>query len=525
MKAANPNPMHKQMPPPAAPSAAAANNPQAAPSRASSSSSSAADPNSNKRTHPGNAAAAAAASTASGAASAPPEPAPSLNGEATGRSPQLPAARPQAHPHALGASPLLPAPPSVPLPPSRPLLTVAAVEAVMNAIPPPPRYGLEDLDRRTVALSDGTVRTYFALPLEPPPQLRQPPPPIPAHLLAPPPPPAPLLRPPIERWAPPPMPMPLPMPMPMPALLPTTGLLPMPIPKRKWEDQANGGLVGQSSGRQQQNKAEARAAKQVKVEETGVDPKALKSSFLKMVKLMNENDAHKKNYRANGKLSQLKCPVCQRDSIDLHALLNHAYHAKNAEHRADHLGFHKALCVLMGWNYSVAPVHKTAYQALSTADAEANQGDLILWPPTVIIENTYKSKNGGQKDVMSNNEMESKLREMGFAGVDVQPLPRKDGQQSMQVKFPASLDGLNKASQLVELFERQGHGRASWAHIRSIAPTADGGNNPMLVKVDGKGERTWVLYGYLATAWDLDMLDPESKQNVTVKSRKELDLD
>ena len=99
-----------------------------------------------------------------------------------------------------------------------------------------------------------------------------------------------------------------------------------------------------------------------------------------------------------------------RDSVDLHALLNHAYHAKNAEHRADHLGFHKALCVLMGWNYSVSPVFKTAYQALSTAAAEANQGDLILWPPTVIIENTYKSKNDGQKDVMSNKELESKLR-------------------------------------------------------------------------------------------------------------------
>ncbi|PVH34415.1 hypothetical protein PAHAL_8G215200 [Panicum hallii] len=514
MKAANPNPKHKPMPPPAA-AAAAPRNPQAPSSRASSSSSSAADHNPNKRPHPGNAAAAAATAT-SGAAPAAPDPAPSLNGEA-GRPPLLPAPHPQAHPPPRGASPLLP--PPVPLPPSRPLLTVAAVEAVMNAIPPPPPYGLEDLDRRTVALSDGTVRTYFALPHEPPPQLRQPPPPIPAHLLAPPPPPPPLvpLRPPLERWAPPPM----------PALLPTAGLLPMPVPKRKWEDQANGGAPGQSSGRQQQQqKAEARAVKQVKVEETGVDPKALKSSFLKMVKLMNENEADKKNYRANGKLSQLKCPVCQRlDSVDLHALLNHAYHAKNAEHRADHLGFHKALCVLMGWNYSVAPVHKTAYQALSTAAAEANQGDLILWPPTVIIENTYKSKNDGQKDVMSNKELESKLREMGFAVVDVEPLPGKDGHRSMQAKFPASLDGLNKASQLVELFERQGHGRATWARIRSIAPTADGGNNPMLVKVDGKGERTWVLYGYLATAWDLDMLDPESKQSVTVKSRKELDLD
>ncbi|CAD6253464.1 unnamed protein product [Miscanthus lutarioriparius] len=514
MAAANPKPKPTPMPPPAAPTVAA-QNPKAAASRASSSSSSAADPNPNpnKRTNPGNAAAAAAA------APAPTDPTPSVNGEAS-RSPLIPAQHPHPHPqqHAPpGASPLLPPPL-----PSRPLLTVAAVEAVVSAIPPPPRYGLEDLDRRTVALSDGTVRTYFALPHEPPPQLRQPPPPIPAHLLAPPPPPPPppplpLLRPPIERWAPLP---------PMTALLPAAGLLPVPVSKRKWEDQANGGVPGESSGRNQQQKSETRAAKQVKVEETGVDPKVLKTAFLKMVKLINENEADKKNYRANGKLSQLKCPVCQRDSVDLHALLNHAYYAKNQEHRADHLGFHKALCVLMGWKYSVAPIHKTAYQALSTIDAEANQGDLILWPPTVVIENTYKSKHDGQKDGMSDKDMESKLREMGFAGVDVQPLPGKDGQRSMQAKFPASLDGLNNASRLVELFERQGHGRAAWARIRSIVPTSDGGNNnPMLVKVDGKGERTWVLYGYLATAWDLDILDPESKQNATVKSRKELDLD
>jgi hypothetical protein len=115
--------------------------------------------------------------------------------------------------------------------------------------------------------------------------------------------------------------------------------------------------------------------------------------------------------------------------------------------------------------------------------------------------------------------------EMGFAGVDVQPLLGKDGQKSMQVKFPATLDGLNKASQLAELFENTGHSRAAWARIRSIASSAEGASNPMLVKVDGKGERTWVLYGYLATAWDLDILDAESKQSATVKSRKELDLD
>jgi len=98
----------------------------------------------------------------------------------------------------------------------------------------------------------------------------------------------------------------------MPALLSTTGLLPVPVPKRKWENQVNSGVPRESSRSKQQQKSEMRAAKQVKVEETGVDPKVLKSAFLKMVKLMNENEAHKKNYRANGKLSLLKCPCMSK---------------------------------------------------------------------------------------------------------------------------------------------------------------------------------------------------------------------
>uniref|UniRef100_A0A0E0J3L5 XS domain-containing protein n=1 Tax=Oryza nivara TaxID=4536 RepID=A0A0E0J3L5_ORYNI len=487
--AATSKPKPRPKPPPPPPEAS---------SKASSSSSSAADPNS-KRSGP--------TPTPTPAAAANP-----TNSANPNSAPLLPSPHPRIpspHHHLPPQQQQQPPPPPL----SRPLLTVAAVEAAMASIPPPPQYGLESLDRRNVVLSDGTVRTYFALPLEPPPQLRQPLPlplplpPFPARQLGPPvglPPPT------AERWAP---------------MRPPAALLPMPAPKRKWEGQANGSIPGESSGRQQQQKPEEkRVAKQVKVETPDVDAKQLKSSFLKMVKLMNENAEQKKNYRANGKISQLKCTVCGRDSIDLHSLLNHSYYAKSAELRADHLGLHKALCVLMGWNYSVDPVHKKAYQTLSTADAEANQGDLILWPPTVIIENTYKSKNDGQKDGMSNKEMEGKLREMGFVGASVKPLSGKDGQRSMLVKFASSLAGLSEAERLAQSLEKQGHGRAEWYRVRSVPPGADGGSNPLLVKVGVKGERTWVLYGYLATAWDLDALDLESKQNAVIKSRKELDL-
>ncbi|KAL5204790.1 hypothetical protein ABZP36_009661 [Zizania latifolia] len=515
--AGKPKPKPKPKPPPAPP-------PESS-SKASSSSSSAADPNNTKRTGPTAAAAAAAAVAAPAAVSNPPNANPNV---AANSGPVLPSPHPhlstppQPHPHLpTPPHPLLPTPPQshphLPtpphLPPSRPLLTVAAVEAAMASIPPPPQYGLESLDRRTVALSDGTIRTYFALPLEPPPQLRQPLPlplplpQFPARQLGP------LVRVlPAERWPP----------MPAPAAVP-----PMPPPKRKWEDQANGGALGESSGRQQQHQQkpeEKRVAKQVKVEMPELGPKELKSSFLKMVKMINESTEQKKNYKANGKISQLKCIVCGRDCIDLHSLLNHSYYAKSAELRADHLGLHKALCVLMGWNYSVDPVNKKAYQTLSTVDAEDNQGDLILWPPTVIIENIYQSKSDGQKDVMSNKEMESKLREMGFPGASARTLVGKDGQNSMVVKFASSLAGLNEAERLAQFFGNQGHGRAEWCRVQSTPSGADVGNNPLLVKVDMKGEQTWVLYGYLATAWDLDAFDPESKRNAVIKSRKELDL-
>ncbi|KAF7042987.1 hypothetical protein CFC21_052454 [Triticum aestivum] len=462
--------------PPPLPSAATSTQPST--KAASSSSSSAADPNP-KRILP---------TAADAAHSTPSHPNPNPNG-------------------APNPPPLLPSPHVAhlqPLPPPRPLLTVAAVEAAMASIPPPPQYGLECLDRRTVALSDGTVRTYFALPLEPPPQLRQPPI-FPAPHLGPPGP-----GPGLNRWIPPLM----------HAVPP-----PWPPQKRKREGQSNGGPPVESSGRQHQQHQkpeERRTAKQVKVETSELDAKTLESSFLKMVRVINENTEVKKNYRANGQISQLRCVVCNRDSMDLHALLNHSYNTRNPELRADHLGLHKAICVLMGWNYSIDPVNRKAYQTLSTADAEANQGDHILWPPTIIVENTYKSNNDGQKDAMTNKEMDGKLREMGFAGVSVKPLVGKDG--AMLVTFASNLAGLKEAARLAELLETEGHGRAQWVHARGLTPSFVGGSNPMFVKVDETGQPTWVLYGYLATAWDLDTLDAESRQNVVIKSRKEFDL-
>jgi hypothetical protein len=78
---------------------------------------------------------------------------------------------------------------------------------------------------------------------------------------------------------------------------------PGPPTKRKWEGQSNGGGPGESSGRQQQQKP---VAKQVKVEPT---------SFLNMVRMINENTEVKNSYLANGK--NYKCAVCNRYVVDM----------------------------------------------------------------------------------------------------------------------------------------------------------------------------------------------------------------
>lgn len=74
----------------------------------------------------------------------------------------------------------------------------------------------------------------------------------------------------------------------------------------------------------------------------------------------------------------------------------HTYNSENADLCVDHLGLHKALCALMGWNCAKPPDNLKAYQSLPAEEAAANLEDLIMWPPMVIIHNTItgKSKEG-----------------------------------------------------------------------------------------------------------------------------------
>ncbi|GKV42734.1 hypothetical protein SLEP1_g50112 [Rubroshorea leprosula] len=207
----------------------------------------------------------------------------------------------------------------------------------------------------------------------------------------------------------------------------------------------------------------------------------------------------------------------------MHALIMHTYNSDNAALRVDHLGLHKALCVLMGWNFSKPPDNLKAYKFLPADEAAANQEDLILWPPVVIIHNTITGKGkDGRMEGLGNKAMDNKIRDLGVEGGKSKSLYGRDGHLGIAlVKFGGDQLGLKNAIRLSEYFEKENHGRKAWSRLQSLIGKDDE-KNPNLVKLDERtGERKRILYGYLATAADLDKLDFETRKKADIESRRD----
>lgn len=63
--------------------------------------------------------------------------------------------------------------------------------------------------------------------------------------------------------------------------------------------------------------------------------------------------------------------------------------------RTQHLGLHKAICVLLGWKSEVAPnVVTWSPETISSAETLAQKEDLIIWPPVVVIHHSSTSDPG-----------------------------------------------------------------------------------------------------------------------------------
>ncbi|KAK9161016.1 hypothetical protein Syun_007357 [Stephania yunnanensis] len=255
------------------------------------------------------------------------------------------------------------------------------------------------------------------------------------------------------------------------------------------------------------------------------DPQALKKAFVHYAKLLNDNSTQKKVYLEDGKRGPLQCLTCGRASRefpDVHGLIMHAYNSHDL--RIDHLGLHKALCVLMGWNYTKVPDNSRAYQLLPSDEAQANKEDLVLWPPMVIIHNTmYGKDKDGRVEGIGNKAMDSKIRDLGFSGGKSRSLYGKDGHQGITlVKFAGDQSGLKEALRLADFFEKDNHGRKAWVRVEPTLSGRDEENNVNLVKVDEKtGEKKRIFYGYLGTASDLEKLDFEGRKKAGIESRRE----
>lgn len=258
-----------------------------------------------------------------------------------------------------------------------------------------------------------------------------------------------------------------------------------------------------------------------------VDQSALKKAFLHFAKLINETANQRNNYLENGKNGRLQCLACGRSSKDfpdVHGLIMHTYNSDNADLHVDHLGLHKALCVLMGWNYSKPPDNSKTYQFLSADEAAVNQDDLIMWPPVVIIHNTITGKGkDGRMEGLGNKAMDNKIRDLGFGGGKSRSLYGREGHLGIcLVKFSGDQSGLKEAMRLAEFFEKENHGRKAWARAQPSTFTRDDEKNPNLVRVDEKtGEKKRIFYGYLGTAFDLEKFDFDTRKKVTIESRRE----
>ncbi|XP_051182988.1 uncharacterized protein [Lolium perenne] len=365
----------------------------------------------------------------------------------------------------------------------------AAIRAPPPAeTPPPPQYGFNNLDRRTMLLADGTVRTYFALPPDYP--FEPAPFPPPAHL--------PLHAGP-EAW-------------------PPQQQFPPHDAKRKHHADPDEGF--------------SRYPKQPRFEAPHhpsqapppVDRQAVRKAFLKYSKMLNESTAQKRSYLEGGRVPCLPCGRSSKDFADVHGLVMHAYNPPNADSYVDHLGLHKALCVLMGWDYTKAPDNSKAYQSLPPDLVRASREDLIMWPPTVIIRNTaYGRKKDGRSEGLGNKEMDKKIAELGFAGGKSKSLYGKEGHLGQTlIKFANNPAGLKEAERLAEFLERQDHGRVGWSRVQATH-SLDPDTSPLLVETDNRGEKKRILYGYLAISSDLDELDSDSRKRATLKSRNEFD--
>ncbi|KAL5763813.1 hypothetical protein ACOSQ2_016407 [Xanthoceras sorbifolium] len=245
----------------------------------------------------------------------------------------------------------------------------------------------------------------------------------------------------------------------------------------------------------------------------------VQNAFLKFVKALYENPAQLSKFTKQGKMSTLKCSVCcsnSKEFADALSLLQHAFMCQAAGLRAEHLGFHRAICVLLGWSYETNPNGFWVRQTLSNAEALAMKEDLIIWPPVVFVHNSsIANANPDERMIVSIEKLKAIIKGMGFdRGISKVCRGKAANQSTMVVNFNGTLSGLQEAEKLHKQYTQNKHGRSEFQQITSRSNCTSESQSTDKIKS--------YLYGYLGIAEDLDKLDFTTKKRCFVKSKKEI---
>ncbi|KAL8094260.1 uncharacterized protein LOC141689431 [Apium graveolens] len=247
----------------------------------------------------------------------------------------------------------------------------------------------------------------------------------------------------------------------------------------------------------------------------------VRCAYFRFVKQLNENSSQRRRILEQGKAGRLKCLVCgsnSREFVDTKSLVVHTFYSIKGGLRALHLGFHQALCMLMGWKNKISDGRKWFCELLSDGEASSLKEDHIIWPPVVIIHNSSLNSNDfDERVIVSIEALASMLRGMGFVETIKVCRGRPANHSILAVIFNSTLSGLEAAERLHNFYSKTKHGRSDLEYIRSCSSSCSKEASRALEK---KAEH--VLYGYLGIAEDLDKLEYETKKRCLVKSKKEI---
>ncbi|KAF3680256.1 putative cyanidin-3-O-glucoside 2-O-glucuronosyltransferase-like [Capsicum annuum] len=245
--------------------------------------------------------------------------------------------------------------------------------------------------------------------------------------------------------------------------------------------------------------------------------------FLSCTKKLNESVATQKRYKAQGMAGGLYCIVCGKSQLkefkDTRSLATHCFMKQKVGLKAKHLGLHKAICVLMGWNSDAPPVGKLWFPvAVPTPNALAEKEDLILWPPVVVIHNCSRLVTGRDWQKATTEAVENFLRGKGFSGGRIKICMGKPGNGSvLLVKFLGTIPGIQDAERLHNFFVEEKRGRKDFELVTSTKGKGIDNRNVKWDKVE-----ELLLYGYMGIAEDLDKVDIDTKRRSLIKSKKEI---